>query len=201
MSDKEKKSTKAERSAPLLVEKVEKVEKVVKSECRRRCGLCGLVIVVVVALGAWALCRCCRVADRRQCHCGDTIKHLEKDVQRLQEQMEAVVARQNSERCFNCTGQLRQRWKTWMALLGRIQSTSQLDDELQKFRKSFEDDKETLRLVEDYLRYVGYNSGAVTGGPLESCRKFLKKIVRFKRANGAKVMEICGHVLSSSGGK
>jgi hypothetical protein len=168
--------------------------------CRRKCcGLCALLLIVVAGLGAWIMCR----SGHRPCGFPrhdfvDVIKRMDSDLQDMRRQLAAVVANQNSEKCANCTGLLRKKWKAWMALLSKIQANEPLNDELQKFGAVFADDKEILKLVDDYLKYVGYESYNAAPGPLESCRKFLKKIVRFRKNDRAKLREICGHVLSSS---
>ncbi|MDR2682198.1 MAG: hypothetical protein LBB29_04100 [Holosporaceae bacterium] len=92
----------------------------------------------------------------------------------------------------------RKKWKTWMNLKNKMEKDEDFAKELELFYSAFADDAELIALVEDLAKGVDVVSSREEKGIIGTCSKYLRKIVRVKKINRAKLFEISGYVLSST---
>ncbi|MDR3179688.1 MAG: hypothetical protein LBT70_02210 [Holosporaceae bacterium] len=97
----------------------------------------------------------------------------------------------------NLAQENRKKWKIWMNLKNKIENNDDYAAEFELFCSVFADDEELISLVKDIAQKDGVLSSQEKKGIIESCSSYLKRIVRIKKINHAKLFEISGYVLSS----
>ncbi|MDR1375253.1 MAG: hypothetical protein LBJ45_00360 [Holosporaceae bacterium] len=176
------------------------------------CGICGkrscllgaavaLILLLVVAYYLHG--SCCKKSvsgvscvDVNNGECSGKIALLQAEISRLKSEMQELMLRTDQKLGLGRDG-IREKWKAWVALRFLIESGEPLEEELERFRKLFADDEETLKLVEELI--LDLNPAANDNGALAICKKYLKKVIKFKKTDCGKLMKISGYVLSSPG--
>ncbi|MDR2157989.1 MAG: hypothetical protein LBO02_01585 [Holosporaceae bacterium] len=125
------------------------------------------------------------------------IELLQNDVANLNQKLEFKSATESVKQCLDKRGELRQKWKAWMALRAKMESNEPFEAELNKFNELFSCDKDIVRLVEDLAQGVETVTNGNDNKIVGAYKNILRKIVKFKKINHQKLVEISGYVLSS----
>ncbi|GHU11988.1 hypothetical protein FACS189449_04660 [Alphaproteobacteria bacterium] len=91
----------------------------------------------------------------------------------------------------------RDQWKIWINLKDKMEKDEDFSDELERFRSAFAGDKELTALVEDLVSGATVGANKEEKGIIGTCKKFIRKIIKVKKINQAKLSDILGYVLSS----
>jgi hypothetical protein len=99
--------------------------------------------------------------------------------------------------------QLRKKWKIWVALKSKMEDDSPFGAELEEFNNAFAGDQELIEMVKDLANGVDLfcNANKKDGKNescciISSCKKYLGKIIRIKKIDHRKLLEVSGYVLS-----
>ena len=93
----------------------------------------------------------------------------------------------------------RHKWKTWLNLKEKIESTEPFEKELQSFNELFSYDHDLIALVQKLIidTNMTYDCCDESCKIINACKKHIQKIIRAQKINYHKLLEISGYVLSS----
>ncbi|MDR0677985.1 MAG: hypothetical protein LBF44_00430 [Holosporaceae bacterium] len=126
------------------------------------------------------------------------IDSLKNDIFHLNKQIASIPKVKNVEVSSpDHRNQLRQKWKAWMALRHKMESNETFEEELKTFHELFACDKELIDLVDNLAQGVEVVTNGNENKILGTCKNILRKIIKLKKINQRKLVEISGYVLSS----
>ena len=126
------------------------------------------------------------------------ISKLEENVSSLKTEVSKIVTK--DVECTVCKKlELRKKWKTWLALKEKMEAGEPFNKELIDFNVLFSYDKELVEIVNDLAKGVDVISSVKDEDHkvLDICKKYFRKIVRIKKIDYRKLLEVSGYVLSS----
>lgn len=93
----------------------------------------------------------------------------------------------------------RRKWKVWNDLKNKIENEENFDQELRVFYSEFSGDAELMSLIKQLLDGVDVVTTAEDSSNelVDTCKKYIKKIVRIKKVDYKLLLDISGYVLSS----
>ncbi|GHT91855.1 hypothetical protein FACS1894122_04880 [Alphaproteobacteria bacterium] len=113
------------------------------------------------------------------------LSFLEEDVKKLTEKLSAMA------------GDVREKWKIWIALKNKMEKDEDFSKELEAFNSAFAGDQELISLMNDLAGSVVVVPSKEEEGIIGTCKKYIRKVVKVKKVNHAKLFEVSGYVLSS----
>jgi hypothetical protein len=122
------------------------------------------------------------------------ISLLQMEISQLKAEMQQM---QRTDQKLHGRDNIREKWKIWMALGSKIESQEPLEKEWEQFRRLFANDEETLKLVEAIIQEANLDKSACDNKIVDFCKKYLKRLIKFKKTYRRKLMKISGYVLSS----
>jgi hypothetical protein len=180
---------------------MEKSVPVCETSRKHLCICGGSVVLALLLVAAYCFYNCC---NKKNSACvgplaGEyqaKIALLQSEVSKLKSEMQQIT-QHTDQKLVHRRDNIREKWKAWMALRSKIESQEQPTVELERFRKLFIDDAETLELVEKLIHGLGFDKDTNDGKILAACKKYFKKVIKFKKVDHRKLMKISGYVLSS----
>ena len=127
-------------------------------------------------------------------------KGSDLNISKLKEDVSNIINRENEAMCAICKkSEIRKKWKTWMVLKEKMEAGEPFDKEMKDFNTLFSYDKELIAVVDDLAKGVDVISSTKSGknSIVDTCKKYFKKIVRVKKIDYRKLLEVSGYVLSS----
>lgn len=95
----------------------------------------------------------------------------------------------------------RYKWKVWMALKKKIESGEPFNEELSLFNKTFAYDNELLQMIAELIRNLeGTPIERDDSAMMEAVKNYVNRVVKVRKINHRKFLEISGHVLTSEEG-
>lgn len=91
----------------------------------------------------------------------------------------------------------RRKWKVWIDLKNKIENEENCEREFQVFCNEFSNDTELLALIRELLEGVDVITTGNNNDGIDAYKKYIKKIVRIKKIDYKKLLDISGYVLSS----
>jgi hypothetical protein len=128
------------------------------------------------------------------------MEFLKKEILKLKAEINEITSKTNFAIGDRSAEEVRNKWKTWMALRSKIEENSSFNGELEKFRATFEKDQELIRLVDALVREANPAVIKIEGENKfwSICKMHLKKLVKCKKVDHTRLEEIAGYVLSSA---
>ncbi|MDR3187067.1 MAG: hypothetical protein LBT63_01375 [Holosporaceae bacterium] len=157
-----------------------------------------LALLLAVACYFYGCCgkRSVHDVDAHDKKCQQKISLLQEEISQLKAEMRRLA--QRADQKLQRGNNIREKWKAWMLLKSKIESQEPLAEELEQFRMLFANDEETLKLVEEVIGGIDVGKSGDSSKVMEFCKKYLKKLIKFKKIDRRKLMKISGYVLSSS---
>lgn len=137
-----------------------------------------------------------RVHSQRLEKLEEEISNLKNEIAEQKKFYQQVSAREKSQVNDSCR---RRKWKVWNDLKNKIENEENFDQELQIFYSEFSGDTELISLIQKLLDGVDVITTAEGNSNelVDTCKKYIKKIVRIKKVDYKLLLDISGYVLSS----
>lgn len=129
-----------------------------------------------------------------------SVSSLKKDVSSLKTEVSKIVIKDENVICTYCKKmEFRKKWKTWLALKTKMEASEAFGEELEAFNALFHYDKELIAIVNDLAKGVDVIANVETEKEdvIDTCKRYLRKVVRVKKIDYRKLLEVSGYVLSS----
>ncbi len=129
-----------------------------------------------------------------------SVLSLKNDVSSLKTEVSKIVIKDENVICTYCKKmEFRKKWKTWLALKEKMEASEEFGKELEAFNVLFHYDNELIAIVNDLTKGVDVISNIETekDNIIDTCKRYLRKVVRIKKIDYRKLLEVSGYVLSS----
>lgn len=139
------------------------------------------------------------IAENRK-ECDLSVSELKEDVSSLQTEVSKLATKDEKSVCNFCKNmELRKKWKAWLALKEKMEASEPFDAELETFNSLFSYDQELLEIVKDLAKGVDVISSTKVekNDIVDTCKQYLRKVIRVKKIDYRKLLEVSGYVLSS----